>query len=174
MQFVDEFNDRHAPEELPEAAAPVRVQAPRRLVGAWLVVIPLAAGIGLLAWRLTSGGGGHGQRRAEVAAPTVTHARATTAESRPTTTAPRPRRALIAFVASRGSCWLAVRLGSSTGRVLYQRTLEPGQRAQFAGRQLWIRTGAPWNLDATLNGKPVQLPAAIADLTVTAGGMRTG
>ncbi|HYX76467.1 MAG TPA: helix-turn-helix domain-containing protein, partial [Gaiellaceae bacterium] len=95
--FVEEFNERYAPAELPEATAPVRVRKPRRLVGAWLVVIPLAVGIGLLSWRLASGGGDGGQRRAEIPAPTTTHVRVTTA---PTTTAPvaKPTRALIDFV----------------------------------------------------------------------------
>lgn len=171
--FVDEFNERFAPDELPEATPPVRVQAPRRLLGAWLVAIPLVVGVGLLAWRLTSGGGGNGHRRAEVPAPPVTHVKATTAQAPPTPAPSKPMRAVIVVVASRGSCWLSVRLGSSTGRVLYERTLEAGLRAQFAGTHLWIRIGAPWNLDATLNGKPVQLPASVADVMVTAGGLRS-
>ena len=170
--FVDEFNERFAPDELPEAAPPVRVQAPGRLLGAWLVAIPLVVGIGLLAWRLT-GGGGNGHRRAEVPAPPVTHVKATTAQAPPTPAPPKPKRALIVVVASRGSCWLSVRLGSSTGRVLYERTLAAGRRAQFAGTHLWIRIGAPWNLEATINGKPVQLPASVADVMVTAGGLRS-
>jgi hypothetical protein len=60
-----------------------------------------------------------------------------------------------------------VRLGSATGTALYERTLEPGQSARFAGRRLWVRIGAPWNLDATLNGKPLQLPTATGDLVLT-------
>jgi len=176
-RFVDEFNERFAPEELPEASAPVRVEKPRRLLGAWVVAIPLlAVGIGLIAWRMTSGGGSGGQRRAEIVAP-VTHLRVTTANPPPhrAAVAPKakPKRAQIAFVASRGSCWLSVRLGSSTGRVLYEQTLQPGERAQFAGSHLWIRIGAPWNLDATLNGKRVQLPTSIADVMVTPSALRS-
>jgi hypothetical protein len=173
-RFVDEFNERFAPDELPEASAPVRVEAPRRLFSARLVVVPLVLlGIGLAVWRLASGGGGGGtpQHRAAFAPP-APHVRVTTAPVAPAHVAPKPKRAQIAFVASRGSCWLSVRLGSSVGRVLYERTLEAGQRAQFAGSHLWIRIGAPWNLDATLNGKRVQLPTAIADVMVTAGGLR--
>ena len=170
--FVDEFNERYAPAELPEAAAPVRVQAPRRLVGAWLVVIPLAVGVALLGWRLSSGGGGNKPARTAFSPPAPQTQATTTAAPPPTTTAAAPRRALIALVASRGSCWLSVRLGSSTGRVLYERTLDAGQQAQFAGTHLWMRIGAPWNLDATLNGKHVQLPAATADVDVTPGGLQ--
>jgi hypothetical protein len=174
-RFVDEFNERFAPDELPEASPPVLVEQPRRLLGAWVVAIPLlAVGIGLLAWRMTSGGGGGAQHRA-AASPPVKHVLATTAEAAPhrAAVAPKPKRAQVAFVASRGSCWLSVRLGSSTGRVLYQQTLQAGQRAQFAGAHLWIRIGAPWNLDATLNGKRVQLPTSIADVMVTPGALRS-
>jgi hypothetical protein len=86
--------------------------------------------------------------------------------------APKFHRAQIAFVATRGASWLSVRIGSSTGRVLYERTLQAGERVVFAGSHLWIRIGAPWNLDATLNGKPVQLPTAVADVLVTPAALR--
>ncbi len=170
--FVDEFNERFAPEELPEAAVPVRIKAPRRLLSARVVAIPLVVlAVGVLAWRLTSGGG---HRRGRTAfAPTAPQVHVTTAATPEPRVAPRPKRAQIAFVASRGTCWLSVRLGSATGRVLFERTLEPGQHAQFAGRHLWIRMGAPWNLDATLNGKRVRLPTAIADVMVTPAGLRS-
>jgi hypothetical protein len=56
--------------------------------------------------------------------------------------------------------------------VLYERTLQAGGRAEFAGAQLWIRIGAPSNLDATLNGKPVQLPTSVADVLVTPAALR--
>jgi hypothetical protein len=57
--------------------------------------------------------------------------------------------------------------------VLYERMLEPGGRARFAGARLWVRFGAPWNIDATLNGKRVQLPAAVGDVLVTPGSVRS-
>jgi hypothetical protein len=65
-----------------------------------------------------------------------------------------------------------VRLGSDTGRVLYQRTLEAGQRALFVARRLWLRIGAPWNVDATLNGKPAPLPTSLANILVTPQALR--
>jgi cytoskeletal protein RodZ len=170
-RFVDEFNERFAQEELPEASPPVLVQTPRRLLSARLVAIPVVVAIGLLVWQLASGGG-HAQHPTAFTPP-VTHVRVTTAQAPPARTAPKPRRAQIAFVASRGTCWLSVRLGSSSGRVLYERTLQLGERAQFAGRNLWIRIGAPWNIDATLNGKRVQLPASVADVMVTPSELRS-
>jgi hypothetical protein len=78
-------------------------------------------------------------------------------------------------VATRGPCWLSVRLGSDTGRVLYERTLEQGQAVGFSGSRLWIRIGAPWNLDATLNGKRVQLPGSLGNVVATPrGGLQAG
>jgi hypothetical protein len=164
-RFVDEFNERFAPVEPPEAAPPVRIQRPRRLLGSWLVVIPLAVGVGLFVWR-TAGGGGHTPTHPHAAVtPSVPHVRLRGAVA--------PPRAQILLVASRGPCWLSVRLGSASGRVLYDRTLEPGRRARFAGARLWVRFGAPWNLDATLNGKRVSLPASVGDVMVTARSVRS-
>jgi helix-turn-helix protein/uncharacterized protein DUF4115 len=172
--FVEEFNERYAPEELPEAAAPVRIQAPRRLVSARVLVVPLVLlAVGVVAWRLAAGSGGSSGPTRTAFAPTAPRVPVTTAAASQPKVATTPKRAQIAFVASRGSCWLSVRLGSATGRVLYEQTLQPGRRAQFAGTHLWIRIGAPWNLDATVDGKRVQLPTATADVMLTAGGLRS-
>lgn len=169
-RFVDEFNERFAPAEQPEAPPPVRVQRPRRLFGARLAVVPLAIGVGLLAWQL-AGGGGNTHRRAAFI-PTIAPVPVSTAVAPPPRPA-RPLRAHIVFAASRGPCWLAVRRGSASGPVLYERMLETGRHAGFAGGRLWIRIGAPWNLDATLNGKPVRLPATVGDVLVTPGAVRS-
>ena len=159
-QFVEEFNERIAPEEPFEPAALVRVRRRRRLLDARLLVIPLlAVAIGLFSWRLVSGGGG--KRAARPAPPpTTVHVRATTT----TRTAPRPRLAHVALVAARGPCWLEVRSGE---KVLYANELAQGRRALFTGKRFWIRIGAPWNLQATVNGKPIALPADTGNIVVT-------
>ena len=77
-------------------------------------------------------------------------------------------------MATRGPCWLSVRLSSATGTLLYERTLQQGQAVRFSGRRLWIRVGAPWNLDATLNGKRVRLPGSIGNLIATQTALQTG
>ena len=171
-RFVDEFNERFVPAEMPEAPPPVRIRRPRRLLGAWLVVIPLAVGIGLVVWRFTGGGGGGHPHQHTALSPPAPHVpvRTTTPAPPPTTT--RPTTARIAFAATGGACWLSVHVGSATGKALYERTLEPGQSARFAGTRLWVRIGAPWNVTATLNGKAVQLPAATGDVLVTPAAVR--
>jgi hypothetical protein len=58
---------------------------------------------------------------------------------------------VLALTAPRGSCWLTVRIGLSGGRTVHERTLQWGQTVRFGLRKpLWIRFGAPWNLDAMI------------------------
>jgi hypothetical protein len=51
--------------------------------------------------------------------------------------------------------------------------LEPGQSRRFREQQLWMRIGAPWNLVARWGGRPLSLPQTVANVIVTAAGMRT-
>jgi cytoskeleton protein RodZ len=171
QRFVQEYNARLAPEEEPAAPPQLRIRRRRRFVLAprLLAVAVLAASIAVVAWRLSSNGGHH-----PTAAPAPAQTRTTTRAARPTTP-PAARQPLtvarIVLVARRGRCWLSVHQGSATGRLVYERTLEQGRTANFASTRLWIRIGAPWNVDATLNGKAVQLPASTGDVVVTPAGL---
>jgi hypothetical protein len=51
--------------------------------------------------------------------------------------------------------------------------LAQGGSLHFAARRLWIRLGAPQNLDASLNGRPATLPDDTANVVVTTAGIRT-
>jgi hypothetical protein len=76
-----------------------------------------------------------------------------------------------ALTAVRGSCWLQVRVGSSSGRVVAEQTLRPGQTARFGlAKPLWIRLGAPWNVDASLGRRSVtaSLPTRTGNVLVSA------
>jgi hypothetical protein len=66
-----------------------------------------------------------------------------------------------------------VHLGSLAGRNLHEGILEQGHSHRFAGRRLWIRLGAPSNLEASLNGERVSLPNDTANVVVTSAGVRT-
>jgi len=167
QRFVEEYNARLAPEEEPEAPPQLRIRRSRRFVLAprLLAAAVLAAGIAVVAWQLSSNGGHH-----PTAAPPPAQTRTTTRAALPTTPpAARqpPTVARIVLVARRGRCWLSVHQGSATGRLVYESTLEQGRTAHFVASRLWIRIGAPWNVDATLNGKAVQLPTATGDVVVT-------
>jgi hypothetical protein len=173
QQFVDEYNAHFAPAEEPQAAAPVRIRRPGRLRRRLLIFVPVALAVGLVAWGFSLDSSNH-HHAALAPAPPHTRVSTTTPPPAPRTATQKPGRTRIALVATRGPCWLSVRLGSVTGRLLYERTLEQGQTVGFSGRRLWIRIGAPWNLHATLNGKRVQLPSSIGNVVATPRGLQAG
>jgi hypothetical protein len=64
--------------------------------------------------------------------------------------------------ATRGDSYMIVRTGSAIGSVLYQGTLEHGQRQRFDGKVLWVRLETPANVLVKRNGNRVTLaPAAV-------------
>jgi hypothetical protein len=63
--------------------------------------------------------------------------------------------------------------------VLYEATLDAGGILRYTlatGRpRLWLRIGAPWNLELSLNGKPIAaLPRVPGNVVVSRGGVRSG
>jgi cytoskeleton protein RodZ len=157
---------RPPPPPPPERRLPLPGLDPRTaaVVGAGAAIV--AAGV--LAWRF----GGPEDQTVPVSS------------SRPpavmtTTTGPPPKRgerpALVRLVvaAARGDSWLSVRAGSRDGRVLYEGMLRKGDSRRFAGKRLWVRMGAPWNLQARLNGRAVRgLPTDTGNVFVTRAGVR--
>jgi hypothetical protein len=84
------------------------------------------------------------------------------------------RSARLVLKATRGDSWLVVRARSETGELLYQGTLTTGRTLQFVRKRLWLRVGAPANLDVRLNGKLASgFPRSTADVVVTPRGMDT-
>jgi hypothetical protein len=170
--FVDEYKARFAPPEepLPQLIPRRRIglhRLPARgTVGAVLVVALVAT----VAWRLDAGGGPtnpapSGEPASRKGPP---------ASARVAPRAPRKARpATLVLTAAQGPCWLSVHLGSRAGRNLHEVTLELGQTLRFAARRLWIRLGAPSNLEASLKGARVRLPDDTANVVVTAAGVRT-
>jgi hypothetical protein len=174
--FVDEYNLRFAPaeESPPDLASlrPVRRRRPR--VHGPTVVVLVAASVAVVAWRMDSGE--EPSSPATVGGALLTKARPSpmpppAAPSAPVTR--RPRRATLVLSADRGSCWLLARTGSSEGRYLREGMLEEGDSLRVSARRLWIRLGAPQNLEARLNGKLVALPDDTANVVVTSTGIRT-
>jgi cytoskeleton protein RodZ len=169
QRFVDEYSTRFAPEQEPAAPPPVRIRRRRFAPTPWLLAVGvLAASSGLLAWRLSS-------NSHHTVLPPPPQTRTTTPAAPPAahTATQTATVARIVLVASRGPCWLSVHIGSATGQPVFERTLQPGRTARFISTRLWIRIGAPWNLDATLDGKTVQLPATTGNVLVTPAGLST-
>lgn len=86
-----------------------------------------------------------------------------------THTEPPPR---LVLTAARGECYLLVRRGSAEGEVLYEAILPQNGAVDFSAPQLWLRIGASANLDATLDGEPLELPNGTVDVIVTRDGAR--
>jgi hypothetical protein len=125
---------------------------------------------GVLAWRF---GAGPEERTVPVPSPPPP---ATTTTPSPPTKPGRdgsPALARLVVTAARGDCWLSIRAGSGDGRVLYEGTLREGHSLRFARKRLWVRIGAPWNLEARLNGRAIRgLPADTGNVLVTRAGVR--
>jgi cytoskeleton protein RodZ len=170
QRFVDEYNTRFAPAEEPVAAPPTPIRR-RRLTRQrqLLLVLPVAAVLALVAWQLAGAGGEHPAAHAPPPPSTQAKKPAAAPAQHPVKRTPRPAR--IEVRATRGPCWLSVHLGSANGKLLYEQTLEEDGIARFVGRRLWIRFGAPWNLEASLNGSPLRLPDTTGNVVVTAAGL---
>jgi cytoskeleton protein RodZ len=126
--------------------------------------------VSLLAWHY---GGGSQPRPQSATTSQVASVRKTIAP-RPAaaTRASRPTVARLVLVAARGDCWLSIRAGSRDGRVLEEGLLREGSSVRVAAKRLWIRIGAPWNLDARLNGRALRaLPANTGNVFLTAAGL---
>jgi hypothetical protein len=68
---------------------------------------------------------------------------------------------------------MLVRLGAPDGPVVYQGTLEQGQVARFGlKKRLWVRLGAPWNVDAKIGGRAASgLPLRTGDVVAAPTGL---
>lgn len=174
--IVEEFNARFPEAEQPELAAP---PVSATLARAWARRLPglLVAGLAVaLLGVLVSHFGGARHRPALPVSPS------TSARPSRTVAAPGPHppghaaaRPTHLLLRARGPCWLLIRADSAAGPVLYEATLEAGGVLRYTlapGRpRLWLRIGAPWNLELSLNGKPATaLPPGPGNVLVDRSG----
>jgi cytoskeleton protein RodZ len=169
--YVDEYNSRFVVGEEESPARPRRsappsrgVQVQSRVVMLTLLGIAAATAIVIVAWTW-----GEPAKKEPVGL-------GSTPAARPVVS-PKPVAAPVRLIvkAKRGSCWLEVHSGAATGRILFQGTLELGQRKLFTGRKLWITLDRPENLSTILNGHTRLLPGGgVKTLIVTFRGIRPG
>ena len=107
---------------------------------------------------------------AETTASSGTPASATKAA--PTKASAATRAVRLSLAAARGNCWVEVRSSSSKGKVLYVGTLLKGKSFKLVVSKLWIRFGAPENIQLELNGKVVTIPSGTLDVLVTPTGIK--
>jgi Helix-turn-helix domain len=159
--FVDEYTSRFW---VDEDSGPIRTRrirvrerhhrrAERRMVVLTVVGIAIVTALVIAAWNY--GGGG------------------TTPQSIPNLT-PAVRRhaqqnqAVFVAKAVTGASLLEVRKGGVTGDVLFQGTLEKGEKQRFVAKRLWLNVGTPENIVVTLGGRPATLGAGCPQVvTVT-------
>jgi len=183
--YADEYVLRFETPEADPEPEPVRSSAAWHLARARdeitlrRAAVAVVLGVVVVAvWLLGTGGSGGrpvpaGTEAAAAARPAIHRAAAPPVRPAAPLPPPKPPPALT-LAAARGDCWLAVRMGSSTGRVVYEGVLRIGQMARFGLRKpLWVRLGAPWNLDATIGRRSVTsaLPDRTGDTEATAGGI---
>ncbi|HEX4526288.1 MAG TPA: helix-turn-helix domain-containing protein [Gaiellaceae bacterium] len=133
-------------------------------------VVAACVVVGVAIWQFGSAGTKVAAPPTQTQAPTrtqqTTHATQHAVTRRPST---------LTLSAARGNCWLSVRIGSAGGQVVYEQTLQQGLTVRFGLRKpLWVRLGAPWNLDAAIGRSTVTdaLPSRTGDILVTATGLR--
>jgi len=153
-RFVAEFEERFPEpvDEIPLVLPRRRRQVPMRL---FLVIAALASVGVFVAWSGTANDKISTPPAANAAPPPrhVVHVvKAARVVSAP---APKPVLRTLVIRAISGDCWVQVRRGGATGPVIYESTLHQGGTLRFGPVKLWIRFGAPWNVDVRRGGKPV-------------------
>jgi hypothetical protein len=155
--YVDEYNSRYV---VGEEDAPVRVarrvpaararRAERReskLVVLALLGIAIVTSLLIAAWRFGS--------------PDETAVHGVNTNPSPASVPVPSGQARLELRATKGDSYLIVRSRSAIGKVLYQGTLERGQKQRFDGQVLWLRLETPGNVLAKVNGNRVKLGAAV-------------
>jgi cytoskeleton protein RodZ len=142
-RFVDEFDARYPePVDAPHVAS-IRPRRARRVSPRALLPLVVVAGVvGGAVWSSLSA--------PPKVAPIQTPAPAVAPPKQPRAAlslapAKPVRHPALVIRATTGRCWLLVRRGGSTGAVLFEGTLEPGQSMRFTPR-VWVRLGAPGNV----------------------------
>jgi transcriptional regulator with XRE-family HTH domain len=176
--YVDEYELRYGATQPEPEIEPrlVRIQGRRAALGVRpLAFVALLALLALAGWEFVGshgpshGGGPHAAASNPMLGPGTVPPVLT--GSVVATVAPR----VLVLIASRGNCWLEVRIGSARGTNLYMDTLQQGTSLRFGlHAPLWIWAGAPQNLDAIVEGRDLtgQLPANPAKLLATASGFQ--
>jgi cytoskeletal protein RodZ len=159
--YVDEYNSRfvigeedapvRSPRRVPAARARRNDRRESNIVLLALMAIVLVTGLVIVAWRF---GGPEG-------APV--HGLTTSGAQRQSVAQPPQASgtARLELRATRGDSYMVVKQGSALGEMLYEGTLERGQKKFFDGRVLWIRLDSPQNVLVKRNGNRVRLQAAV-------------
>jgi hypothetical protein len=160
--YVDEYNSRYvtgeedapmrATRRVPAAKARRSDRRESNIVLLALTAIGVVTALVIVAWRF---GGVEDEPVRGLTTPQQ--------QARVTPSPQAAGTARVEFRATKGDSYLIVRSGSAVGEgnVLYQGTLERGQKQRFDSRVLWLRLEMPQNVLVKLNGNRVKLPKAV-------------
>jgi Helix-turn-helix domain len=157
--FVDEYTSRFWVDEEPGPVRTRRIRirerhhrrAERRMVVLTVIGIAAVTALVIAAW---SGRAPADQKIPGIRPPVRTHV--------------QQNQAVFVARAVTGASLLEVRKGGVTGDVLFQGTLEKGEKQRFVAKRLWLNVGTPENLVVTLGGRPATLGAGCPQVvTVT-------
>jgi hypothetical protein len=163
--YVDEFNSRFVIDERDLRLRRSSVRPQRRTrrfeTGVVLIVLAIIASVTVIvisAWN--SSGGGDSAKPAARPAP-AKHAQ-------------KPSVYLVVRGVG-GSSSVAIRRGGPSGAVVFQGTVERGQRYPFTGKRYWLDISTPEHLVVTVGGKRVPLHGKRPKvITVTPNGWQAG
>lgn len=182
--YVDEYNSRFAHHEeqalVPEAmaaadSARIGMLRPLAAIGAIVAVVAAVA-----AWQLhRSPPATQGGTRTPPSAPVSQRSQRpkTTPPAKHHRAKPKTTPAVAAshavLVASRGRVWLQARSGSAHGALIFEGVLERGKTLPLIlSPRVWLRVGAPWNLDVKIGGKLASgLPARPGNVLLSSAGV---
>ena len=158
--YVDEYNSRFVTGEDDVIVGPRRSKArPRReprmernAVLIALVGIGVVVALVIAAWKF--GGGTEAPRNA------IPNLRQGNTRVAPVHVSRPNASRLVVRATKRGNSLLQVRVNGPTGPLLYQGTLERGQRVAFVRNKLWLNIGTPENIELKLNGRALRVGAA--------------
>jgi hypothetical protein len=142
--YVDEYNSRHVVEgfdDMPQRRPRVHQDRgiERKVVLFALAGIAAVTALVIVAWKF----GGSG-------APATT--------TTPATTPHKAAPAGLRFIGAGKGTYLEIRRGSSSGKLLFQGTLQPGHKNFLTGKRFWLTVRRPSGVRFKLAGKPVSLP----------------
>lgn len=165
--FVDEYNSRFVPgAERQSPLRPRRSRPPRRraehrietnVILVALTAIGVMTALVIAAWKFSSDSK---EATPPLRTDIVTSVRP---KARPKPAVKPAEKANLLVTAARGNCWLEVRSirtgpnGKRVEKLLYEGTLEKGQRQRFVAAKLWINASVPENLAVSLNGDSLRI-----------------
>lgn len=164
---ADEDESALSPLALAGLGPPPRRRVPVPTLAAASAVLLLA--VVAIAWPRGGSGSGGVPLTTPPAAGAPTPKAAT-----PVPAPPRPRSLAVTLLARRGSCWVEARRGSAAGSVALEETVRAGGSLALGRTPLYLRLGAPWNVDLRVGGhvRALQTAGEPVDLLVTAAGVR--